>query len=56
MMEYDIHTLLDALTLVATGWVIYSLRGPLKESYQVGARGGRHQPGRRACGCGSGWG
>ncbi|KAL4431200.1 hypothetical protein ABPG75_006456 [Micractinium tetrahymenae] len=35
MMEYDIHTLLDLLTLVATGWVIYSLRGPLKESYQA---------------------
>lgn len=34
MMEYDIHTLLDFLTLVATGWVIFSLRGPLKESYQ----------------------
>ena len=25
---------LDALTLVATGWVIFSLRFPLKESYQ----------------------
>lgn len=34
MMEYDIHTLLDALTLVATGWVIYTLYGPLRESYQ----------------------
>ncbi|PSC76101.1 ER lumen -retaining receptor [Micractinium conductrix] len=34
MMEYDIHTLLDAMTLVGTGWVIFSLRGPLKESYQ----------------------
>lgn len=43
MMEYDIHTLLDLLTLLATGWVIFSLRGPLKESYQVPARraGGR---------------
>lgn len=35
MMEYDIHTLLDLLTLLATGWVIFSLRGPLRESYQV---------------------
>ena len=32
--EYDIHTLLDGLTLCATGWVIFSLRGPLRESYQ----------------------
>lgn len=35
MMEYDIHTLLDFLTLAATGWVIYTLRGPLKEGYQA---------------------
>lgn len=42
MMEYDIHTLLDLLTLLATGWVIFSLRGPLKESYQV-------RPGRGRC-------
>ncbi|KAL6776724.1 hypothetical protein ACKKBF_B30685 [Auxenochlorella protothecoides x Auxenochlorella symbiontica] len=34
MMEYDIHTLLDLLTLLATGWVVYTLRGPLRESYQ----------------------
>lgn len=34
MMEYDVHTVLDLLTLGATGWVVYSLRGPLRGSYQ----------------------
>ena len=34
MMEYDVHTVLDLLTLAATGGVIYTLRGPLKSSYQ----------------------
>ena len=34
MMEYDIHTLLDFLTLLATVWVIYMLRSPLRSSYQ----------------------
>lgn len=34
MMEYDIHTILDFLTLFATLWVIYTLRFPLKSSYQ----------------------
>ena len=34
MMEYDIHTVLDFLTLVATVWVIYTLRIPLKDTYQ----------------------
>lgn len=34
-MEYDIHTVLDAMTLVATVWVIYELRGPLKSTYQA---------------------
>jgi ER lumen protein retaining receptor len=34
MMEYDVHTFLDLLTLGATGWVIYMLRVPLKSSYQ----------------------
>ena len=34
MMEYDIHTLLDFLTLLATVWVIYMLRFPLRSSYQ----------------------
>lgn len=35
MMEYDIHTVLDVLTLGATGWVVYMLRFPLKASYQA---------------------
>ena len=35
MMEYDIHTILDLLTLVATLWVIYELRMPLKDTYQA---------------------
>ena len=34
MMEYDIHTVLDLLTLIATVWVIYTLRIPLKDTYQ----------------------
>lgn len=34
-MEYDIHTVLDGLTLAATGWVIYELWGPLKSTYQA---------------------
>ena len=33
-MEYDIHTVLDLMTLAATGGVIYTLRGPLRQSYQ----------------------
>ncbi|CAD7697255.1 unnamed protein product [Ostreobium quekettii] len=35
MMEYDIHTVLDALTLLATGWVIYTMMFQLKHTYQV---------------------
>jgi ER lumen protein retaining receptor len=35
LMEYDIHTVLDGLTLAATLWVIYELRGPLKSTYQA---------------------
>jgi ER lumen protein retaining receptor len=35
VMEYDVHTLLDLLTLGATGAVIYALRGPLRHSYQA---------------------
>ena len=35
LMEYDIHTILDGLTLAATVWVIYELRGPLKGTYQA---------------------
>ncbi|KAK9866927.1 hypothetical protein WJX84_008096 [Apatococcus fuscideae] len=34
MMEYDIHTILDLLTLVATLWVIYIVRFQLYETYQ----------------------
>eukprot|EP00884_Botryococcus_braunii_P004352 jgi/Botrbrau1/13918/Bobra.136_2s0010.1 len=34
MMEYDIHTVLDFLTLAATAWVIYELILPLKDTYQ----------------------
>lgn len=33
-MEYDIHTVLDLLTLAATCWVLYLLRVPLKDSYE----------------------
>lgn len=33
-MEYDIHTLLDFLTLCATGFVIYMMRGPLHHTYK----------------------
>lgn len=33
-MEYDVHTILDFLTLGATIGVIYFLRFPLKSSYQ----------------------
>lgn len=35
MMEYDIHTILDLLTLAATGGVVYALRVPLAQSYQA---------------------
>ena len=35
MMEYDIHTFLDLLTLLATLLVIYMLRLPLRDSYQA---------------------
>ena len=35
MMEYDIHTLLDALTLGATLWVIYVMKcTPVRTTYQ----------------------
>lgn len=33
-MEYDIHTLLDLMTLGATAWVTYLLWVPLKEHYE----------------------
>lgn len=35
MMEYDIHTILDALTLAATVYVIYMMMFQLKHTYQV---------------------
>lgn len=36
MMEYDIHTVLDAMTLVATAWVLYSMIAtPVKQTYQA---------------------
>ncbi len=35
MMEYDIHTILDFLTLIATCWVIYTLFFQLSDSYQA---------------------
>jgi ER lumen protein retaining receptor len=34
MMEYDVHTVLDMLTLVATAAVIYQLRVKLVDTYQ----------------------
>jgi hypothetical protein len=33
VMEYDIHTFLDLLTLGATCWVEYMMRVPLKSTY-----------------------
>ena len=35
MMEYDIHTILDGLSLVATLGVIYEMRFILKNTYQA---------------------
>jgi len=35
MMEYDVHTLLDLLTLVATGWVLFLMRTKLSRSYNA---------------------
>lgn len=34
MMEYDVHTVLDMLTLLATAWVVYTLRFKLQDTYQ----------------------
>jgi ER lumen protein retaining receptor len=34
-MEYDVHTLLDLVTLVATLWVIYTMNGKLLRSYNA---------------------
>ncbi len=37
MMEYDIHTILDMLTLTATGWVLFTMltNGQVKQTYQA---------------------
>ena len=35
MMEYDVHTLLDALTLAATGWVLWLMRTKLARGYSA---------------------
>ena len=35
VMEYDIHTLLDLFTLLATLWVIYTMRTTLKTTYNL---------------------
>lgn len=35
IMEYDVHTILDMLTLAATGWVIYMMYFKLKSTYQA---------------------
>ena len=35
MMEYDVHTLLDLLTLIATVWVLYTMRTKLARSYNA---------------------
>ena len=34
-MEYDVHTILDMLTLAATGWVMYMMYFKLKTTYQA---------------------
>ena len=34
-MEYDVHTLLDLLTLVATVYVIFTMRRKLQRSYNA---------------------
>lgn len=33
VMEYDVHTLLDLLTFLATGWVLFMMHTKLKKSY-----------------------
>lgn len=35
IMEYDVHTILDMLTLAATGWVMYMMYFKLKTTYQA---------------------
>lgn len=34
MMEYDIHTVLDIMTFLATAWVVYTIYIPLASTYQ----------------------
>ena len=33
VMEYDIHTFLDLMTLAATVWVVYTMRTTLRKTY-----------------------
>ena len=33
VMEYDIHTFLDLMTLAATIWVVYTMRTTLRKTY-----------------------
>lgn len=35
MMEYDVHTLLDFVTFVATAWVLFQMRTKLARSYSA---------------------
>ena len=35
VMEFDLHTVLDALTLAATAWVVYTMRIKLSHTYQA---------------------
>ena len=35
MMEYDVHTVLDFLTLLATGWVLFTMQTKLSKSYSA---------------------
>ena len=35
MMEYDWHTILDFLTLMATMWVLSTMKGSLKHNYET---------------------
>lgn len=34
MMEYDVHTVLDTLTFLATAWVVYNMYIPLAHTHQ----------------------
>ena len=36
-MEYDLHTILDILTLVTTLWVIFTIRTKLRPTYNAEA-------------------